>query len=311
MVGKLHDGIISEHFQQILMFGIDDISDELHEPCCEGIRHLLSPGLFEVGVKSFWLTLGLPTICYGAGYYTGSFMVKSYASFVSDDVSRTGVSRIGRVYQFRRCLSCFPLWLTKERPTSGQRDLQLCRLCGRGQRTAKPKNRFEIRCGDYCGNTKLSFTGAQRSAQPSSLRVASKFRTVTSKVGSHARRCAMPSEKIAEARLAAVAAGRIDRVSMIPAKNSGVTQSVAGDPFNEELIGPSSSAWSRLPGEYGKVAFFLTDGGTASPAPDGNARPAKLLRVELPCVQNSWLRRHACSRGQDQRVAGDNLTLKC
>ncbi|WP_201759178.1 hypothetical protein [Acidisarcina polymorpha] len=73
----------------------------------------------------------------------------------------------------------------------------------------------------------------------------------------------------------------IDRVSMDPAENSGFTQSVAGDPFDEELIGPSSGAWSRAPGEYGKVAFFLSDGGTASPPPDGIVRPAKLLRVEL------------------------------
>ena len=74
----------------------------------------------------------------------------------------------------------------------------------------------------------------------------------------------------------------IYRVSMNPAENSGFTQSVAGDPFNEELIGPSSGAWSRVPGEYGKVAFFLSDGGTASPPPNGTVRPAKLLRVELP-----------------------------
>jgi hypothetical protein len=73
----------------------------------------------------------------------------------------------------------------------------------------------------------------------------------------------------------------IDRVSMNPAENSGFTQSVAGDPFNEELIGPSSGAWSRIPGDYGRVAFFLSDGGTASPPPDGIVRPAKLLRVEF------------------------------
>ena len=79
----------------------------------------------------------------------------------------------------------------------------------------------------------------------------------------------------------------IDRVSMNPAKNSGFTQSIAGDPFDEQLIGPSSGAWGRLPGEYGKIAFFLTDGGTASPPADGMARPAKLLRVELPPVQDA------------------------
>jgi hypothetical protein len=75
----------------------------------------------------------------------------------------------------------------------------------------------------------------------------------------------------------------IDRVAMDPADNSGFTQSVAGDPFTEELIGPSSGAWGRAPGEYGRVAYFTTDGGTASPPPDG-ARPAKVLRVEMPKV---------------------------
>ena len=72
----------------------------------------------------------------------------------------------------------------------------------------------------------------------------------------------------------------IDRVSMDPGDNSGFTQSVAGDPFTEELIGPSSGAWGRAPGEYGRIAYFIADGGTASPPPDG-PRPAKLLRVEF------------------------------
>lgn len=72
----------------------------------------------------------------------------------------------------------------------------------------------------------------------------------------------------------------IDRISMDPGDNSGFTQSVAGDPFDETLIGPSSGAWSRAPGEYGKVAYFLTDGGTASPPPGGPQR-ARMLRLEL------------------------------
>ncbi len=72
----------------------------------------------------------------------------------------------------------------------------------------------------------------------------------------------------------------IDRVSMDPGDNSGFTQSVAGDPFTEELIGPSGGAWSRASGAYGKVAYFISDGGTASPPPDG-PRPAKLQRVEF------------------------------
>jgi hypothetical protein len=41
--------------------------------------------------------------------------------------------------------------------------------------------------------------------------------------------------------------------------------SVAGNPFDEELVGPSSGAWSRAPGEARPVAFFTTDGGTIPP----------------------------------------------
>ena len=70
----------------------------------------------------------------------------------------------------------------------------------------------------------------------------------------------------------------IDRVSMDPGENSGFTQSVAGDPFTETLIGPSSGAWSRRSGDYGKAAYFICDGGTASPPP-GGPQPAKLLWV--------------------------------
>lgn len=73
----------------------------------------------------------------------------------------------------------------------------------------------------------------------------------------------------------------IDCVSLNPAKNTD-RFIVVGDPFNENLIGPSSAAWSRIPGEHGRVAYVTTDGGTASPPPDGARRPATLLRIELP-----------------------------
>ena len=72
----------------------------------------------------------------------------------------------------------------------------------------------------------------------------------------------------------------IDVVSMDPGLNSGFTQSVAGEPFSEDLIGPSSGAWARGPGDYGRTAFFITDGGTASPPPGGPG-PARLLRVDF------------------------------
>ena len=72
----------------------------------------------------------------------------------------------------------------------------------------------------------------------------------------------------------------IDRISMDPGDNSGFPQSVVGDPFTEALIGPCSVAWGQAPGEYGKVAYVISDGGTASPAP-GGPLPARLQRVEF------------------------------
>lgn len=85
------------------------------------------------------------------------------------------------------------------------------------------------------------------------------------------------------ARVAYLATHRentIDCVSLDPAKNDE-RFIVAGDPFTEELIGPTSGVWSRVTGEYGRVAYFMVDGGTASPPPDGIRRPAKVLRVDF------------------------------
>jgi len=71
----------------------------------------------------------------------------------------------------------------------------------------------------------------------------------------------------------------IDCVSLDPARNSE-RFILAGEPLEEDLIGPSSAAWGRLPGEYGRHAFVTSDGGTASPLPEG-VRPAKVLRLEM------------------------------
>jgi hypothetical protein len=72
----------------------------------------------------------------------------------------------------------------------------------------------------------------------------------------------------------------IDRMSLDP-DHSEERESVAGSPFNEELVGPSSGAWGRAPGEAGRVAFFTSDGGTTALPPDGVLRPAKIVRVEF------------------------------
>ncbi|MBV8785506.1 MAG: hypothetical protein JOZ00_02325 [Mycobacterium sp.] len=74
-------------------------------------------------------------------------------------------------------------------------------------------------------------------------------------------------------------ANTIDRVPLAPRHGSEVRH-IAGDPFDEALVGPSSAAWGRAPGEPGRVVYVTTDGGTTAP-PDGVSRNAALLRVKL------------------------------
>ena len=73
----------------------------------------------------------------------------------------------------------------------------------------------------------------------------------------------------------------IDRVALEPSQNGDNRRSVAGEPFTEQLIGPTVGAWGRSPGDYGRVAYFMTDGGTKTPLPDRVVRPATILRVKL------------------------------
>jgi hypothetical protein len=75
----------------------------------------------------------------------------------------------------------------------------------------------------------------------------------------------------------------IDRVRLAHDGNRDGRTVIAGDPFTDTLVGPSAGAWSRTPGERGRIAYFATDGGTAQP-PDGIFRSAKVLRVDLPIV---------------------------
>ena len=76
----------------------------------------------------------------------------------------------------------------------------------------------------------------------------------------------------------------VDLVSLDPAGNDGATRtSVAGDPFTDMLIGPTNGCWSRLPGESGRVAYVLTDGGTKTAPLDGIAREAAVVRMDLAC----------------------------
>jgi hypothetical protein len=74
-------------------------------------------------------------------------------------------------------------------------------------------------------------------------------------------------------------ANTLDRVPLTPRHGSEVRH-LAGDPFDELLVGPSSAAWGPGSGAYGRVLYVTTDGGTTSP-PDGVVRRAALMRVEL------------------------------
>jgi hypothetical protein len=74
-------------------------------------------------------------------------------------------------------------------------------------------------------------------------------------------------------------ANTLDRVPLAPRHGSEVRH-IIGEPFDPVLAGPSSAYWGREPGDYGRVMYVTTDGGTTAP-PDGVVRPAALLRVEL------------------------------
>ncbi len=71
-----------------------------------------------------------------------------------------------------------------------------------------------------------------------------------------------------EAEVAYVTTHRENTIDRIPLGPGGAARAVvAGEPLDALLLGPSSAAWSRLPGERGRVAYVFTDGGpTASSA---------------------------------------------
>jgi hypothetical protein len=72
-------------------------------------------------------------------------------------------------------------------------------------------------------------------------------------------------------------------IERVPLQADGnARQIVAGEPFDEQLVGPSSAAWGRRRGDYGQIAYVTTDGGLAAPPTDDIVRPARLLQAELP-----------------------------
>jgi len=72
----------------------------------------------------------------------------------------------------------------------------------------------------------------------------------------------------------------LDRVPLAPRHGSEV-RSIAGDPFDPVLAGPSSTFWGRGADDHGRVFYAITDGGRTATPPDGIVRKPSLLRVEL------------------------------
>lgn len=84
-----------------------------------------------------------------------------------------------------------------------------------------------------------------------------------------------------DAGVAYLTTHRENTIDLVPLRPDASRIIVAGEPFTEQLIGPSSAAWGRGPTDYGRVAYVSSDGGTTAPPPDGKVRPAKVLRVEF------------------------------
>ena len=84
-----------------------------------------------------------------------------------------------------------------------------------------------------------------------------------------------------DAGVAYVTTHRQNTIERIPLEPGEETVTVVGKPWTEQLVGPTNGVWGRLPGEKGHVAYFITDGGTKAPPPDGIVRPALLLQVKL------------------------------
>jgi hypothetical protein len=61
---------------------------------------------------------------------------------------------------------------------------------------------------------------------------------------------------------------------------------VAGEPFDEQLVGPSSAVWARGAADYGHIAYVTTDGGHTAikyhrPGSDEMIRPARIVRAQF------------------------------
>lgn len=67
-------------------------------------------------------------------------------------------------------------------------------------------------------------------------------------------------------------ANTFDRVPLTPRRGREVRH-LAGDPFDDTLVGPSSAAWGRGADDHGRTLFLTTDGGTTAPPTASHDRP--------------------------------------
>jgi hypothetical protein len=74
----------------------------------------------------------------------------------------------------------------------------------------------------------------------------------------------------------------IERVPLDPRTGQLLKTTVAGLPLDARLVGPSSFAWGRGPGNYGVVGYATTDGGTTAPPPGLGKTPARVVQLVLP-----------------------------
>jgi len=98
-----------------------------------------------------------------------------------------------------------------------------------------------------------------------------------------------------DAGVAYVTTHRENTLDLVPLRPDAPRTRLVGQPFTQQLIGPSSAAWGRGPTDYGRVAYVSTDGGTTAPPPDGRIRPAQVLRVEFGTATSRQTARTASS----------------
>ena len=73
----------------------------------------------------------------------------------------------------------------------------------------------------------------------------------------------------------------IDRLPLAPG-GSGTRQIVAGDPFDDQLAGPSGATWGRRPGDYGRSPTSPPTAGWSRRHPAASSSPPSSREPSCP-----------------------------